>query len=237
MQITRSSIDTMAGPGDRFTGTVYIDAVAAPSGTSQVMASNVHFTPGARTAWHTHPNGQTIFVLEGVGHCAAARRPRRGDGDGGRALARCRGDAVHAAPSDRPGRRRGKLRDVARSRHGCGVRERRRHSTAEPARASLRSSLPLSPSWSVGMALEPFSREEDRATVEAFVGRAEGGASALVLEGEAGIGKSTLWLAGVQVARSRGLRVLLSRPAEAERGLAHAGLGDLLEDALADVPL
>ena len=32
------------------------------------MASNVHFTPGARTAWHTHPNGQTIFVLEGVGH-------------------------------------------------------------------------------------------------------------------------------------------------------------------------
>jgi quercetin dioxygenase-like cupin family protein len=68
MQITRSSIDTMAGPGDRFTGTVYIDAVAAPSGASQVMASNVHFTPGARTAWHTHPKGQTIFVLEGVGH-------------------------------------------------------------------------------------------------------------------------------------------------------------------------
>jgi quercetin dioxygenase-like cupin family protein len=29
----------------------------------------VHFTPGARTAWHTHPNGQTIFVLEGVGLC------------------------------------------------------------------------------------------------------------------------------------------------------------------------
>jgi quercetin dioxygenase-like cupin family protein len=29
--------------------------------------SNVHFTPGARTAWHTHPNGQTIFVTEGVG--------------------------------------------------------------------------------------------------------------------------------------------------------------------------
>ncbi len=85
------------------------------------------------------------------------------------------------------------------------------------------------------MSFEIVGREEDRATVEAFVGRAEGGASALVLEGEAGIGKSTLWLAGVQVARSRGLRVLLSRPAEAESGLAHAGLGDLLEDALADV--
>jgi quercetin dioxygenase-like cupin family protein len=69
MQITRSSIETTPGPGDWFTGAVYIDAVAAPSGTSRVMASNVHFTPGARTAWHTHPNGQTIFVLEGVGLC------------------------------------------------------------------------------------------------------------------------------------------------------------------------
>jgi quercetin dioxygenase-like cupin family protein len=42
--------------------------VAAPSGVSRASASSVHFTPGARTAWHTHPNGQTIFVLEGVGH-------------------------------------------------------------------------------------------------------------------------------------------------------------------------
>ena len=32
-----------------------------------MQASSVHFTPGARTAWHTHPNGQTIYVLEGVG--------------------------------------------------------------------------------------------------------------------------------------------------------------------------
>ncbi len=85
------------------------------------------------------------------------------------------------------------------------------------------------------MAFEIVGRDEDRATVEAFVGRADGGASALVLEGEAGIGKSTLWLAGVEAARSRGLRVLQSRPVEAERGLAHAGLGDLFEDALAEV--
>jgi len=69
MQITRSSIETAAGPSDWFTGAVYIDAVAAPSGASRVSASSVHFTPGARTAWHTHPNGQTIFVLEGVGLC------------------------------------------------------------------------------------------------------------------------------------------------------------------------
>jgi quercetin dioxygenase-like cupin family protein len=67
MQITRNSVETARGPEDWFTGAVYIDAVAAPSGPSQVSASNVHFTPGARTAWHTHPNGQTIFVVEGMG--------------------------------------------------------------------------------------------------------------------------------------------------------------------------
>ena len=67
MQLTRNSIDTTAGPADWFTGTVYIDAVAAPSGDSRVSASSVHFTPGARTAWHTHPNGQTIWVTEGIG--------------------------------------------------------------------------------------------------------------------------------------------------------------------------
>jgi len=69
MQLTRSSIETLTGPSDWFTGAVYIDAVAAPTGRSRLQASSVHFTPGARTAWHTHPNGQTIFVTEGVGRC------------------------------------------------------------------------------------------------------------------------------------------------------------------------
>jgi len=68
MQITRSgSRETAAGPRDWFTGTVFLDQVAEPSGSSRLSASSVHFTPGARTAWHAHPNGQTIFVLEGVG--------------------------------------------------------------------------------------------------------------------------------------------------------------------------
>jgi DNA-binding CsgD family transcriptional regulator len=57
----------------------------------------------------------------------------------------------------------------------------------------------------------------------------------LVLEGEAGIGKSTLWLAGVEQAHEGGLRVLTSRPAEAEQGLAHAALGDLLEGVADEV--
>jgi quercetin dioxygenase-like cupin family protein len=69
MQITPSSIDTQKGPADWFTGDVYIDALAAPAGSSTFAAALVHFTPGARTAWHTHPHGQTIFVTEGVGLC------------------------------------------------------------------------------------------------------------------------------------------------------------------------
>jgi quercetin dioxygenase-like cupin family protein len=69
VELTRSGIDTNRGPSEWFTGDVYIDAIAVPSGPSSVSAAAVHFTPGARTAWHTHPNGQTIFVLEGVGRC------------------------------------------------------------------------------------------------------------------------------------------------------------------------
>lgn len=69
MQITHTGPDTGAGPSDWFTGSVYIDSIAAPSESFRVGAALVHFTPGARTAWHTHPNGQTIFVLEGIGRC------------------------------------------------------------------------------------------------------------------------------------------------------------------------
>jgi quercetin dioxygenase-like cupin family protein len=69
MQITKNSLETAKGPSDWFTGDVYIDTVAAPSEGVRVAAANVHFTPGARTAWHTHPRGQTIWVTEGVGRC------------------------------------------------------------------------------------------------------------------------------------------------------------------------
>jgi quercetin dioxygenase-like cupin family protein len=70
VQITRnSSTQTGTGPGESFTGTVFIDTVAAPTEPSRLGAESVHFTPGARTAWHTHPYGQTIYVTEGVGLC------------------------------------------------------------------------------------------------------------------------------------------------------------------------
>ena len=66
MQITGNTLDTNPGPADWFSGAVYIDTIAA---APPLGAAAVHFTPGARTAWHTHPHGQTIFVTEGVGLC------------------------------------------------------------------------------------------------------------------------------------------------------------------------
>jgi quercetin dioxygenase-like cupin family protein len=60
---------TSKGPAEWFTGDVYIDTMAEPSGPYRLAAANVHFTPGARTAWHTHPVGQTVHVTEGVGRC------------------------------------------------------------------------------------------------------------------------------------------------------------------------
>jgi quercetin dioxygenase-like cupin family protein len=68
MEITRNRLETARGPADWFTGTVYIDTVAGSAG-STLNAASVHFTPGARTAWHTHPLGQTIWVTEGIGLC------------------------------------------------------------------------------------------------------------------------------------------------------------------------
>ena len=75
MQVTRGGVKTTRGPSEWFTGVVFIDPVAVPAGSSRLSASSVHFTPGARTAWHTHPNGQTIFVTEGVGHAQCRGGP------------------------------------------------------------------------------------------------------------------------------------------------------------------
>jgi DNA-binding CsgD family transcriptional regulator len=87
------------------------------------------------------------------------------------------------------------------------------------------------------MAVDVIGRDEDLRSLYAFLDRRAGseGPIAIALEGEAGIGKSTLWSAAVETARRRGLRVLSSRPTESEHGLAHAGLGDLFDGALGDV--
>jgi quercetin dioxygenase-like cupin family protein len=69
MKITRNTNDTNPGPKDWFTGSVFIDGIRNPDEQSKIGAAVVHFSPGARTAWHTHPHGQTIYILEGVGRC------------------------------------------------------------------------------------------------------------------------------------------------------------------------
>lgn len=55
------------GPEDWFTGMVWIDSVVDPAAPAKGSAALVTFTPGARTAWHIHPIGQTLFVVSGVG--------------------------------------------------------------------------------------------------------------------------------------------------------------------------
>jgi quercetin dioxygenase-like cupin family protein len=55
------------GPADRFTGDVWIDGIARGEEPSRIRVSAVRFTPGARTAWHSHAVGQTLYVTEGRG--------------------------------------------------------------------------------------------------------------------------------------------------------------------------
>ena len=81
------------------------------------------------------------------------------------------------------------------------------------------------------MDLQIVGRDAELSVIEAFLDRPAEGLRVLVLEGDAGIGKSTLWLAGVAAARERSFRVLTSRPAETERTLAYVVLGDLFADA------
>jgi DNA-binding CsgD family transcriptional regulator len=82
---------------------------------------------------------------------------------------------------------------------------------------------------------EIVGRDAELAAVRELMARADGGPSALLLEGDAGIGKSTLWLAGIEAAEQHGHRVLSARPAEAEAQLALAGLGDLLDPCADEV--
>ena len=71
MDLTRDPKATRRGPRENFTGTVWVDEVAANEAPSRVRAGIVHFEPGARTAWHRHPLGQVIHVLEGEGRAQA----------------------------------------------------------------------------------------------------------------------------------------------------------------------
>jgi quercetin dioxygenase-like cupin family protein len=74
MKIERKQ-PTVKGPADWFTGDVWIDSILQPQEPSRLNVAAVHFTPGARTAWHTHDGGQTLYVTEGEGRVQSRGKP------------------------------------------------------------------------------------------------------------------------------------------------------------------
>jgi quercetin dioxygenase-like cupin family protein len=93
MNITRvGSQASSKGPADWFTGTVRIDPLFSANAPARAAAASVTFEPGARTAWHKHPLGQTLIVIAGAG------RVQR---DGGPIEAIQPGDVVQFAPNEK----------------------------------------------------------------------------------------------------------------------------------------
>src|SRR6185436_2894889 len=82
---------------------------------------------------------------------------------------------------------------------------------------------------------DPVGREEELTAVGEFLRSPHAFPSALVLEGEAGIGKTTLWRSGIAIAERAGFRLLQARPVEPESSLAFVALGDLLGEELDDL--
>jgi quercetin dioxygenase-like cupin family protein len=75
MRITPSSAPSGRGPADWFTGDVYIDSIRNPDDQSAIGCAHVRFAPGARTAWHRHPKGQTLYVTDGIGYVSRRGGP------------------------------------------------------------------------------------------------------------------------------------------------------------------
>src|ERR1035441_9324391 len=75
---------TRRAPKEYFTGTVWQDPIIVAEAPARIMSTRVAFEPGARTAWHSHPLGQTLFVISGIGRVQTvggpAREIRPGDG-------------------------------------------------------------------------------------------------------------------------------------------------------------
>ncbi|MCL4067906.1 cupin domain-containing protein [Pseudomonas sp. GX19020] len=93
MEIFRAGqVPSRKGPADWFSGQVRIDTLFNPTAPDRVQGASVTFEPGARTAWHTHPLGQTLIVTAGLG------RVQR---DGGPVEEIRPGDVVWFAPDER----------------------------------------------------------------------------------------------------------------------------------------
>ena len=93
MEITRGgSQPSKAGSSDWFTGAVRVDPLFSPHDPARTSAASVTFEPGARTAWHTHPLGQTLVITVG---CGWVQR------EGGAREAVWPGDVVWFAPGEK----------------------------------------------------------------------------------------------------------------------------------------
>jgi quercetin dioxygenase-like cupin family protein len=78
MEITHNGPGTTLGPAETFTGQVWMDKVAMADDEAQRLhVLKVHFTPGARSAWHSHPVGQVLYVLDGIGRVQDRNGPLR----------------------------------------------------------------------------------------------------------------------------------------------------------------
>lgn len=76
MKITRAGAQaSVPGPEDWFTGSVRIDPLFSAEPPGRATGAAVTFEPGARTAWHTHPLGQTLIVTHGLGRVQRAGGP------------------------------------------------------------------------------------------------------------------------------------------------------------------
>ncbi len=77
MEIKRNgSQPSIQGPAEHFTGTVRIDPLHETPPPARMACASVTFEPGARTAWHTHPLGQTLIVLSGCGWTQCEGEPK-----------------------------------------------------------------------------------------------------------------------------------------------------------------
>ena len=93
MKIEKSGAKpTRRGPSAWFTGAVWIEDLAAPEAPARLHVLSVFFEPGARTAWHSHPFGQILHIVSGVGRVQKA---------GERATDVHPGDTVFIAPGER----------------------------------------------------------------------------------------------------------------------------------------
>jgi quercetin dioxygenase-like cupin family protein len=85
-------LPTRRAPADYFTGSVLQDPIVETPSSGNLRASLVHFEPGARTAWHTHPAGQTLYVVSGFGRVQSL---------GGKVHEVRAGDVVWFAPNEK----------------------------------------------------------------------------------------------------------------------------------------